>query len=323
MPRPYLEKSDHLVDRYGRPINYLRLSITDLCNLRCFYCMPPGGVSKLPHTEILRYEEILEVIRAAVSLGVTKVRVTGGEPLIKRGAVKIIREIASMPSITTVGLTTNGTRLEKYVDVLKQAGLDRINVSLDSLNPETYRTMTRCGDIDHVLRGIDAALQRDFPLKINVVLVRGVNDGEAVDFVKFSRDKNVELRFIERMSFEDGDPYVSEEEVISALREHFHLEELPVDSQSAHVRLFDCSGTRVGFISPRSKPFCSGCNKLRLMPNGRLKACLASPLHVDIRDVLRRRHTMRDVQAAIRAAVALKPESGPWDTRAEMWRVGG
>ncbi len=316
-------KTSRLVDGHSRRINYLRLSITDLCNLRCFYCMPRAGVEKLPHGEILRFEEQLEVTRAAVSLGVSKVRITGGEPLVKRGAVKLVREIASWPGVRTVALTTNGTRLEKYVEVLKEAGLHRINISLDSLRPEVYEKMTRCGDLSAVLRGIDKAIEFGFPIKINTVLIDEYNREEIGRFIEFAREKNIEVRFIERMSFEDNDPYVSQEKVVERIKEQYRLVELPAESTSSHVRLFECAGVRVGFISPRSLPFCSGCNKLRLTPNGQLRACLAAKDHVDMRAVLRRPHTDRDVRQAIREAVSMKPETGPWTADAEMWRVGG
>ncbi len=315
--------TDQLVDNHGRGINYLRLSITDRCNLRCFYCMPEAGVEKLPHDDILRFEEILEVARAAVSLGVSKVRITGGEPLIKRGAVMLVREIAAWPGVKTVALTTNGTRLEKYVNVLKEAGLTRINVSLDSLDSAVYRKITRVGELDKVLRGIDSALALGFPVKMNTVLIDGLNSGELDNFIRLAQEKSMEVRFIERMSFKDNDPYVSQAKVLAQLKERYEVKPLSDEKTSPHVRLFDVDGARIGFISPRSVPFCTGCNKLRLKPNGELRACLASAAHVDVRTVLRSPHSDKDLRQAVREAVALKPESGPWTANAEMWRVGG
>ncbi|MCP4605796.1 MAG: GTP 3',8-cyclase MoaA [Proteobacteria bacterium] len=323
MPLKSTGPSGRLVDRYRRKINYLRLSITDRCNLRCFYCMPLKGVEKLPHGEILSYEEFLEVARTAVSLGVNKVRVTGGEPLIKRGAVKLVRDIAALSGVKTVAMTTNGTRLEKYADVLKEAGLKRINISLDSLNSDVYRKITRGGDLTAALRGIDSAQKIGFPIKINAVLIKELNSGEIDRFVQFAIEKGVEVRFIEQMTFEDEGPFVPQDEVLARLRTHHRVIELPGETESPHIRLFDCDGARIGFISPRSHPFCTGCNKLRLTPNGYLRACLASKEHVDMRTVLRRPHTAKDVRRAIQAAVSLKPQTGPWTTPAEMWRVGG
>ena len=311
-----------LTDFHGRRIDYLRLSITDLCNLRCFYCMPDAGVKKIAHKDVLRYEEFLEIVQVAASLGIRKVRLTGGEPLIKRGAVKMVREINALPGIETVVMTTNGTRLEKYAQVLKEAGLKRINISLDSLDPETYRAITRCGDLPAVLRGIDAARDQGFPIKINTVLVEGFNEGELERFISFASEKDLEVRFIEQMSFESEQPYVSQDTVIETLSHHHTVNELEGE-ESPHVRLFDCDGTKIGFISPRSRPFCSGCNKLRLMPNGQLRACLASPDAVDMRSIVRRPHTELEITRGFRQAVKLKPEAGPWTARSEMWRVGG
>ncbi len=323
MPLNRTNDLNRLVDRHSRKINYLRLSITDRCNLRCFYCMPRRGVKKLPHADILSYEEFLEVASAAVSLGVTKVRITGGEPLIKRGAVKLVREIADLPNIETVAMTTNGSRLEKYAEVLKEAGLTRINISLDSLNPDVYRKITRRGDLEPVLKGIDKAQEIGFPIKINAVLIEELNSEEIDRLVRFALEKNIEVRFIEHMSFEDDGPFISQDKVIAQLAINHRIVELPGETGSSHVRLFDCDGIRIGFISPRSHPFCDGCNKLRLTPNGQLRACLASTEHVDIRAVLRRPHTTKEVCRAIKAAVSLKPLTGPWTAKAEMWRVGG
>lgn len=311
-----------LVDGHGRRVRYLRLSITDLCNLRCFYCMPACGVRKLPHDQVLRYEELLEVTRVAVGLGVTKVRVTGGEPLVKRGVVKLVREIAALAGVRELAMTTNGTRLAKFAEALAEAGLMRVNVSLDSFDPEVFRRMTRVGDVADVLRGVDAALAVGFPVKINTVLVRGLNAGEVERFVAFGAEKGVEVRFIERMGFEDAGPFVGEAEVLEALGRRHAL--APVsDPGDGHVRRYDCDGVRVGFISPRSRPFCRGCDKIRLTLAGELRACLASDARVDVRAVLRAPHTDADVARAISETLAGKPAAGPWTARAEMWRIGG
>jgi cyclic pyranopterin phosphate synthase len=191
------------------------------------------------------------------------------------------------------------------------------------LKPDVYDKITRGGDITAVLRGIDKALEVGFPVKINTVLIEGVNSGEAERFVDFALSKGVEVRFIERMSFEDNDPFVAQDAVLSVLARRLDISNLPVEPRSPHVRLFDCGGARIGFISPRSRPFCDGCNKLRLTPNGRLKMCLASEDCVDIRAVLRKPHTDNDVAKSIKRAVSLKPKTGPWTAHAEMWRVGG
>ncbi len=321
-------KENGIVDTHARKIDYLRLSITDRCNLRCLYCMPEEGVKKLPQTDILSFEEFVEVARAAASLGVKKVRITGGEPLIKRGAVRMVREIAELPGVETVAMTTNGTRLEKYIEILKEAGLKRLNVSLDSLDPDEYRKITRGGEVEPVLKGIDKALQHGFPIKINAVLLEGLNTSGIERLVDFAIEKNVEVRFIEQMSFDDDLPYISQEQVIARLKKQYQVNRLDEAGSSPHVQLFEIGrtktgGAKIGFISPRSQPFCSGCNKLRLTPNGNLRACLASTLHVDVREVLRRPHTDKDVRQAVLKAAQLKPATGPWTAHGEMWRVGG
>ncbi len=316
-------KGAQIQDTHSRKINYLRLSITDRCNLRCSYCMPPGEVKKIAQPDVLRFEEMIEVARVATTVGVNKVRITGGEPLVRRGAVKIVREISSFEGVETVAMTTNGTRLEKYAAVLKEAGLTRLNVSLDSLRPDIFENITRGGDLQSVLRGIDSALGCGFPVKINTVLLDWLQPQDVSQFVAFALEKGVEVRFIEQMTFDGDKPYLPQDDVIEWIKKSHRVTALPTDKKSSHVRRFDCDGATIGFISPRSHPFCSGCNKLRLTPNGQLRACLASTTHVDIRAVLRRPHTDSDVRSAIQKAANLKPEIGPWTARSEMWRVGG
>jgi GTP 3',8-cyclase len=312
-----------LVDSHGRPITYLRISIVDRCNLRCFYCMPGEGIPKRSRGEILRLEEIVEVARAAAALGIAKIRITGGEPLIRRGVVKITRDIAAIPGVRTVTMTTNGTRLAKYAEVLKDAGLDRVNVSLDSLDPERYRRITRGGCLEDALSGIDAALAAGLPVKVNAVLFEDLNLDELDAFAALARERDIEVRFIERMSFVLNKPFVSEDEAVAQLSRRHRMLPLEEANRGAHVNRYDCDGARIGFISPRSRPFCAACDKLRLTPAGELRACLASKVSVDIRPVLRRRHTEEELQASIREAARLKPARGPWTTPLEMWNIGG
>jgi len=310
-------------DRHGRTITYLRLSVTDLCNLRCFYCMPSKGVVKLEHEDVLRLEEQAEVVRAAAELGVTKVRITGGEPLVRRGLLGLVRDIAATPGIREVALTTNGLRLAAMAAELKDAGLARINVSLDSLDPATFAEITRGGDLEKVVAGIDAALDQGFEIKINTVLLAGINTGDLGGFVRFARDRGIGLRFIERMGFDRDLPVFSQDAALSALGREFRLEPLPTHRDHPHVRRFDCDGTWIGFISPMTHSFCEACNKLRLTPDGGLRACLASSASVDLRQVLRRPHSQTDIERAILRAVALKPAAAPWNAPGEMWKVGG
>ncbi|MDD5306491.1 MAG: GTP 3',8-cyclase MoaA [Deltaproteobacteria bacterium] len=308
--------------RFDRAINYLRISVTDRCNLRCVYCMPETGVRKLSHDEILRLEEIVEVAREAAALGLTKIRVTGGEPLVRRDVTALVNDLASLPGVETVAMTTNGLLLPAMAFGLKAAGLKRVNISLDSLAPGLYRASTRGGDVTLVLAGIEAALAAGFEVKVNAVLLETTAPSIA-GFLKFSRDAGVEVRFIERMNFEKGTVRFSEEDALALLCLDSPLTPLPRDPASPHVRRFACGGARLGFISPLSHPFCAACNRLRLTSEGTLRSCLASKNGVDVRTVLRRPHTAREVAAAILDAVAEKPAMAKWGEQAQMWRMGG
>jgi len=312
-----------LTDGLGRRIDYLRLSVTDLCNLRCHYCMPTQGVVMLRHEDVLRHEETAEIVRAAARVGIRKVRVTGGEPLVKRGLLGLLREIAATPGVEILALTTNGTRLAEMAASLREAGIDRINVSLDSLDRDRYASITRGGDLAAVLEGIDRAVEVGFPLRINTVLLAGENTGEIGALVDFARDRGIGLRFIERMGFERHLVIFSQDEALAALGRDRAIEPLPADPGSPHVRRFAVDGVEVGFISPVTHSFCSGCNKLRLSANGRLRACLAAEDSVDLRAVIRRPHTERELADAFRRAARLKPAAAPWSARGEMWKVGG
>jgi len=312
-----------LVDNHGRRITYLRLSITDLCNLRCFYCMPEGIVNKLSHDEVLRHEEHLEVVRAAASLGFSKVRITGGEPLVKRGVVGLVHSIFRTEGIEQTVMTTNGQRLVEMAEPLRVAGLQGLNVSLDSLDAETYGAITRGGDLRRVLDGISAAIALGFPIKINTVLLRGTNTADLASFVEFAGRLGIGLRFIERMGFETEQPLFTQDEAIASLSERYRVEELDLDGAHPHVRRFSVGGLDVGFISPMTHVFCGSCNKLRLQPDGSLRVCLASEEAVDVRAILRRPHEPEEVAEAIRRAVALKPAAASWNAPSEMWKVGG
>ncbi len=311
------------VDRYGRVINYLRLSITDLCNLRCFYCMPDGITNKLPHDQIMRHEENLEVVYAAASLGINKVRITGGEPLVKRGVMGLVYSIASISGIETVAMTTNGVRLLEMAEPLRAAGLQRINLSLDSIDPGTYEEITGGNEFHRVIDGMDRAVSLGFPIKINAVLLRGINTDNLFEFVAFAREHEVGLRFIERMGFDRKEPLFSQDEAIEQLSRDHSMEPVDTSPEHPHVRRYLCDGVKIGFISPMTHSFCASCNKLRLQPDGRLRVCLASEQSVDIREILRREHTDEDVRDAVRKAIQMKPAAAPWNAPSEMWKVGG
>ena len=318
-----LTKTRATVDRHGRVINYLRLSITDLCNLRCFYCMPNGVTNKLPHDQVMRQEENLEVVRAAASLGINKVRITGGEPLIKRGVVGLVFSISSIPGIETVVMTTNGVRLLEMTEPLRAAGLQGINLSLDSIDPKTYEEITRGSELHRVIEGVDLAVSLGFPVKINAVLLRGINTENLFEFVAFARKKKVGLRFIERMGFDRKEPLFSQDEAIEQLSRDHSMEPVDTSPEHPHVRRYLCDGVKIGFISPVTHFFCAGCNKLRLQPDGRLRVCLASEQGVDVREILRRPHTEEDVRDAVREGIRMMPAAARWNAPGEMWKVGG
>ncbi len=310
-------------DLHGRRINYLRLSITDLCNMRCFYCMPDGVVDKLSHDEILRFNERLEFVEAAASLGISKIRVTGGEPLIKKGIVDFVSDLKAINGVETVVMTTNGSLLEKHTDNLKSAGLAGVNISLDTLDDGHFSEITRGGRLSSVLKGIDAALAAGIPVKINTVLLDGINENSICDFISFAKKHGTGLRFIERMGFDKSTRVCTQDQAIALIQKEFNVEPLDLNPEHPHVQQFSCDGTTIGFISPMSHSFCSGCNKLRLTPEGQLRMCLASEDSIDIREIVRRPHTFEDLTTAVIAAIGRKPDTAAWKARGRMWRVGG
>ena len=270
-------------DQFDREITYLRVSVTDLCNLRCRYCMP-DGVCRKRHEEILSFEEITEIVEAAAKLGISKIRITGGEPLVRRGCVDLCRMIAGVEGIREIDLTTNGTLLPRYAEDLKAAGVTRVNISVDSLVPEKYREITGGGRLEDALAGIDAAFRAGLtPVKLNTVLIGGFNDDEIEDFVELTRDTPLELRFIElmpmgghfgRSAYLPGDTVLERVPALSPLPEGGGVARL--------YRLPDGRG-RVGLISPLSRHFCASCNRLRLTSEGSLKPCLHSDQEIPVR----------------------------------------
>lgn len=270
-------------DQFDREITYLRVSITDLCNLRCRYCMP-DGVCQKQHEDILSFEEITEIVEAAAGLGVKKIRITGGEPLVRKGCVELVRMVAAVPGIEEVDMTTNGVLLSRYGAALKQAGLRRVNISLDSLHPEKYADITGGGDLNAAREGIRAAFDAGLtPVKINTVLIGGFNDDEISDFVALTRTWPVELRFIELMPMGGTfgkDAYVPGETV---LQEVPQLQPIPYDGGVAQLYRLPEGKGRVGLISPLSRHFCGTCNRLRLTSEGNLKPCLHSNQEILVR----------------------------------------
>ncbi|MGN1369780.1 MAG: GTP 3',8-cyclase MoaA [Aristaeellaceae bacterium] len=301
-----------MLDRYGRDINYVRISITDRCNLRCVYCMPDGGVKSMGHDDILSYEEILRVVRALAALGIRHVRVTGGEPMARRDCLSLVERIHAVAGIETVSMTTNGLLLDGCVAWAKEAGIDALNVSLDTLNPDTYRRMTRGGDVTRVLHVLDEALSLGIKVKINAVPVRGMNEDDLVELAALAKEKPLCVRFIELMPVGCGAALcpIPNDEVKEKLAAAFGPL-LPDNSRhglgpAQYMRPEGFCGS-IGLISPMSHEFCGACNRVRLTADGFLKLCLNHRAGVDLRTLMRNGADDLQLQSALREAIAAKP----------------
>jgi len=321
-------------DNHSRIIDYLRVSVTDRCNLRCVYCMPPEGVPLRPHGDLLSFEEIVAVVESAVALGVRKARLTGGEPLVRLGLTELVRQLARIDGLKDLSLSTNGTLLKEHASALKAAGLRRVNVSLDSLKPERYRRITRHGDLAETLAGIEAAEATGLaPIKLNTVVMRGVNDDEVADLAALARNRGWSIRFIERMPLaEGGGGFVPSVEVRERLDPLGLLVRASDDAQNGPARCYRLAGApgSIGFISPLSEPFCASCNRLRLTSTGMLRPCLLSNEgEVDLRAALRAGTDRKAIQGLLLRAAAGKPgrhslrEADGMPHGAAMSQIGG
>lgn len=302
-----------LSDSFHRPIDYLRVSVTERCNLRCTYCMPSDGVCLVPHEDILRFEEIFTIVEAAAELGIKKVRLTGGEPLVRAELPDLIRMLAGIDAIDDISLTTNGILLARNAAELKRAGLKRVNVSLDSLRPHKFRRVTRGGELADVLQGIEAAKSAELnPIKINMVVLPGINDDEIIDFAAKTVDEGWHVRFIERMPFnvEMTEPqFISVGDIRQRLESLGKLEPCSVSAGNGpakYFRLPDAKGT-IGFITPVSEHFCFSCNRLRLTADGKLRPCLLSEDEIDLKQPLRSGASSVELRKLIEKIVAGKP----------------
>ncbi|MCC9295636.1 GTP 3',8-cyclase MoaA [Clostridium sp. WLY-B-L2] len=281
-----------MMDSYERNINYLRISVTDLCNLRCRYCMPEKGITKIQHDQILRLEEIYKLAKIFVSLGIKKIRITGGEPLIRKGIINLIENIGKLNKIKDFAMTTNGILLKKYAGNLKNAGLNRVNVSLDTLDQKKYYDVTRGGCLKDVLEGIEEARKVGLaPIKLNTVLISGFNDSEIESFVNLTKYEKIDVRFIELMPIGRTknwslDRFISNRIVLEKVKELKKIERKDVSSPAEYYKLPDGRG-RVGLISPVSHKFCRNCNRVRLTADGKLKDCLLSDYEIDLKSALR------------------------------------
>ncbi len=307
---------EKLIDPFGRCIDYVRISVTDRCDFRCRYCMAEE-MTFLPRDKILNYEEIYLIARAFTELGVRKIRLTGGEPLVRHDSLKLVRRLGALSGLNELVLTTNGSQLTKLSSELKAAGVKRINISLDSLDAEKFHDITRTGDLDKVVAGIDTAREQGFErLKINTVILRGHNDNEIIDLLNFVIARHMDISFIEEMPLGQvdrnrADSYFSSDDVRERISEQYQL--VPTTEKtggpSGYYRINGVPNTRVGFISPHSHNFCASCNRVRLTAEGRLLLCLGNEHSADLREVVRSHAGDIDaLKQVIVDAIARKPE---------------
>jgi len=335
-----------LIDNFGREISYLRVSITDRCNYRCIYCRSENEFEFIPHQEILRFEEIVEIVQEAVNLGITKVRITGGEPLVRKGIVNFIKQLRKIDRLEDISLTTNAFFLSEYAEKLKDAGLNRVNISLDSLQEEKYKKITRGGSLEKALKGIDYALKAGLlPIKINTVLIRGINDDEVEDFVRLVLERPLNIRFIEFMPSgeeiisEFENKFISVQKIKEKLIKKYLLRPIKISTSNGPAKYFQIEGGKgtVGFINALSQHFCKTCNRIRLTSEGKLRPCLFSNKEIDIKKAIRelardknegflRKKIIRD---KLKEAVKLKPEGHKLNIKNQknisfqMSRIGG
>jgi len=303
-------------DHYQRRIDYLRVSITDRCNLRCLYCMPPNGARKLSHDDILTYEELLRLVGIALEMGISKVRVTGGEPLARRGSIDLCRRLSRLPGLKSLSLTTNGVLLEQYARDLFAAGIHRINISLDTIQRGKFHHITGVDAFDAVWRGIKAAEVAGFyPIKLNVVAMGGINDDEIVDLALLTKNHPYHVRFIEFMPVSpevNWSPrhFISADEILARLQGVGALEQITAEHTNGPARHFrwpDAPGV-IGVISPISHHFCPTCNRIRLTADGKLRNCLFSDEEGDIKSPLRQGASDAELADILRQSIARKPE---------------
>ncbi len=325
-----------ITDRYQRKIDYLRISITDRCNLRCRYCMPDQGVEAKSHQQILSYEEILEIVKVGMELGIEKVRITGGEPLVRLEVIDFVKSLKKL-GLKDIAMTTNAVLLDQFAFDLAEAGLDRVNISLDTLNPAKYRDITRNGELVDVKNGIDAAFKADLtPVKINVVVIDGFNDNEILDFVKLTEEEALHVRFIEYMPigtdggyFENG--YLPLNKIEEIVRDQHKLIPFKIrgSGPAQQFKLVDGEGS-VGFIAAVSHKFCDNCNRFRLTADGNLRPCLASNLEFSFKDKSGSLLEREGILEVFKKAIIKKPEGHNFleennftDGNRNMFQIGG
>ena len=311
-------------DRFGRNITYLRISVTDLCNLRCKYCMPESGVKSLCHSDILSIEEIVEIVKVASKNGIKKIRLTGGEPLVRRGFINLCKQISKINEIEDIAITTNGVYLKEMADELFENKVRRINFSLDTLVKEKYNDITRRNDFDKTMESLFYAIKKGFKIKINVVLIGGFNDDEIQDFVNLANEYDLEVRFIELMQIGETanwskDKFVSNKIVLEK------VPELEFDGVSGVAKIYKIKGQkgRIGLISPISCSFCEDCNRIRLTSDGKLKPCLHSKDEINLKGL-----SGEELEEVFKRGIFEKPEKhhledGKSESARDMNKIGG
>ncbi len=311
-----------LLDQFGRTVDYIRLSITDRCDFRCVYCMSED-MTFLPRDEVLSLEECARLVKVFVNLGVTKVRITGGEPLVRKNALWLFEEVGQLSGLKELVLTTNGSQLDKQAAALKNAGVKRINISIDSLQPERFKKITRTGDLNKVLNGLQASIDAGFEgIKLNTVLMRGSNDDEAIDLVKFAIDKKIDISFIEEMPLGEVDhtrdsTFVSNADTLKLLQSQYLLTP-SLESTGGPARYWRVanSATKIGFISPHSHNFCESCNRVRITCKGELYLCLGQEDKIDLMPLLREfPDDDAPLIAAILGSMTIKPKGHDFDLK--------
>lgn len=325
-----------MTDAYGRTIDYLRISVTDRCNLRCVYCMPSRGVEWVPHAQILSFEEILRICHILAAQGIRKVKVTGGEPLVRKGTVGFIQSLKTVKGIDQVTMTSNGVLLEDYLDELTDIGLNALNISLDTLEPDAFRRITLCEGFDRVLAAVGHAVSRGLPVKVNCVPIRELNGSELTRIAALARDNNITVRFIELMPMGRGnafEPVLSDEVFAMLEREYGALTPFSGKLGNGPAAYYTVEGFqgKLGFISAVSHEFCSNCNRLRLTSDGFLKPCLSADVGLDLRPLLRGGASDAEIEREMEQLVAQKPLRHYFsETRAKagreqrgMFRFGG
>ncbi|MEK7290486.1 MAG: GTP 3',8-cyclase MoaA [Planctomycetota bacterium] len=322
----------NIVDKYFRRINRLRISVTELCNLRCIYCRPESGLELTGHYDILTYEEIAAVVRHAVKLGIKSFRLTGGEPLVRRDIESLLRMLGNIQGVEDMALTTNGIYLKNYAKMLKESGLFRLNISLDSLDDSKFEKITRGGKLQDVLDGVEEVLDLGFKnTKINVVAMKGINDDEFDEFLRLTMERDLEVRFIEYMAMNKEslvaeDKFIPTADIIDIIEKNNELIALPPPRLgSGAAKLYKIKGAvgTLGFVSAVSQPFCGSCNRLRLTSDGKLRSCLLSGGEVDLKAILRNNPTEEILTDAFIRAANLKPSVHSGKGHVVMHHVGG